>query len=190
MCRPAASARGAARALWHLHLERETAAAVSLRARALVNAAGPWAERCSPTTACTRTAAYGIRLIQGSHIVVPRLHDGEQAYILQHRDGRIVFVIPWLQRFSLIGTTDREYHGDPGGGARSARRKSTTCSAVVNEHFRRQIGRNDILSHFSGVRPLYDDASGEPAAITRDYRLVLAGAHGRTPRCCRCSAAS
>lgn len=165
--------------LWHLHLERTDGSRVSLRARALVNAAGPWAERVLHDVLHQNSSQH-LRLIQGSHIVVPRLHDGEQAYILQHRDGRIVFVIPWLQRFSLIGTTDREYHGDP-AAVRISEEEIDYLLAVVNEHFRRQIGRNDILSHFSGVRPLYDDASGEPAAITRDYRLVLDSEHGHAP---------
>ncbi|MCQ4345850.1 glycerol-3-phosphate dehydrogenase [Pseudomonas stutzeri] len=165
--------------LWHLHLEREDGSRLSLRARALVNAAGPWVERVLVDCLHQHSAQH-LRLIQGSHIVVPRLHDGEQAYILQNEDGRIVFVIPWLQRFSLIGTTDREYHGDP-AAVRISDEEIDYLLGVVNAHFRHQLDRQDILSHFAGVRPLYDDASGNPAAITRDYRLALADEHGAAP---------
>lgn len=165
--------------LWHLQLEREDGSRLSLRARALVNAAGPWVEQVLGDCLHQRSEQH-LRLIQGSHIVVPRLHDGEQAYILQHTDGRIVFVLPYLQRFSLIGTTDREYSGDP-AAVQISDEEIDYLLGVVNAHFRRQLERRDIVSHFAGVRPLYDDASGNPSAITRDYRLVLADEHGAAP---------
>ncbi|HYQ39474.1 MAG TPA: glycerol-3-phosphate dehydrogenase [Pseudomonas sp.] len=165
--------------LWHLQLEREDGSRLSLRARALVNAAGPWVEQLLHDV-LHRSSAQHVRLIQGSHIVVPRLHDGEQAYILQNEDGRIVFVLPYQKRFSLIGTTDREYHGDP-AAVRISDEEIDYLLTVVNTHFRQQIGRRDIVGHFSGVRPLYDDASGNPSAVTRDYHLVLSGEHDGAP---------
>ena len=165
--------------LWHLHLERADGSRVSLRARALVNAAGPWAERVLHDVLHQNSSQH-LRLIQGSHIVVPRLHDGEQAYILQHRDGRIVFVIPWLERFSLIGTTDREYQGDP-AKVRISEEETAYLLKVVNAHFRKQLTPGDILHSYSGVRPLCDDESDQPSAITRDYTLSLAGAPGEAP---------
>lgn len=165
--------------LWHLHLERADGARLSLRARALVNAAGPWVEQFLHE-GLQRPASQHLRLVQGSHIVVPRLHDGEQAYILQNEDGRIVFVIPWLQRFSLIGTTDREFHGDP-AHVTISETEIDYLLAVVNAHFRRQIGRDAIVAHFSGVRPLHDDASGDPASVTRDYHLQLDAPPGEAP---------
>ncbi|MBB2494867.1 glycerol-3-phosphate dehydrogenase [Aquipseudomonas ullengensis] len=165
--------------LWHLHLERNDGSLFSIRARALVNAAGPWVARFIEDD-LKQKAPYGIRLIQGSHIVVPRLHDGEQAYILQNEDQRIVFVIPWLERFSLIGTTDREYQGDPAHVAISAE-ETDYLLKVVNAHFKRQLSRDDILHTYSGVRPLCDDESDEPSAVTRDYTLSLSGASGEAP---------
>lgn len=165
--------------LWHLHLERADGSLFSIRARALVNAAGPWVAKFLQDD-LKQKSPYGIRLIQGSHIVVPRIHDQEQAYILQNEDQRIVFVIPWLERFSLIGTTDREYQGDPAQVAISAE-ETDYLLQVVNTHFRKQLSRGDILHTYSGVRPLCDDESDQPSAVTRDYTLALAGAPGEAP---------
>jgi glycerol-3-phosphate dehydrogenase len=165
--------------LWHIHLERADGSLFSIRSRALVNAAGPWVARFIGED-LKQQSPYGIRLIQGSHIVVPRLHDGEQAYILQNEDRRIVFAIPYLERFTLIGTTDREYRGDPAQVSISAE-ETDYLLAVVNAHFKQQLSRADVLHSFSGVRPLCDDESDEPSAITRDYTLALAGAPGEAP---------
>ena len=165
--------------LWHLHLERADGSLFSIRARALVNAAGPWVARFLQDD-LKQKSPYGIRLIQGSHIVVPRLHKGDKAYILQNEDQRIVFVIPWLERFSLIGTTDREYQGDPAQVVISEE-ETDYLLGVVNAHFTRQLSHGDILHSYSGVRPLCDDESDQPSAITRDYTLSLAGAPGEAP---------
>lgn len=165
--------------LWHLHLERDDGSLYSIRARALVNAAGPWVAQFLRDDLRQRPP-YGIRLIQGSHLVVPRLYEGEQAYILQNEDRRIVFVIPYLERFTLIGTTDREYLGDP-AKVQISDEETGYLLAVVNAHFKRQLHREDILWSFSGVRPLCDDESDEPSAVTRDYTLALQGAPGEAP---------
>ncbi len=165
--------------LWHLHLERADGSLFSIRSRALINAAGPWVERFLQDD-LKQKSPYGIRLIQGSHIVVPRIHDQEQAYILQNEDQRIVFVIPWLEHFSLVGTTDREYQGDP-AQVRITEEEIDYVLKVVNAHFRKQLSRSDILHTYSGVRPLCDDESGEPSAVTRDYTLSLSGVQGDAP---------
>ncbi|WP_275545903.1 MULTISPECIES: glycerol-3-phosphate dehydrogenase [unclassified Pseudomonas] len=165
--------------LWHIHLERNDGSLLSIRARALVNAAGPWVARFIRED-LKQQSPYGIRLIQGSHIVVPRLYDGEQAYILQNEDRRIVFAIPYLERFTLIGTTDREYQGDPAQVAITAE-ETDYLLKVVNDHFKQQLGRADVLHSFAGVRPLCDDESDEPSAITRDYTLSLSGTPGEAP---------
>ncbi|MNQ79316.1 Aerobic glycerol-3-phosphate dehydrogenase [compost metagenome] len=165
--------------LWHIHLERADGSLLSIRARALVNAAGPWVARFIEHD-LKQQAPYGIRLIQGSHIVVPRLHDGEQAYILQNEDRRIVFAIPYLERFTLIGTTDREYHGDPAEVAITPE-ETRYLLDVVNRHFKRQLDEQDILHSFAGVRPLCDDESADPSAVTRDYTLALAAHPGDAP---------
>ena len=165
--------------LWHLHLEREDGSLLSLRARALVNAAGPWVEQFLQET-LHQPSAQHLRLIQGSHIVVPRLHDGEAAYILDHADGRIGVVLPYQHDVSLIGTTDCEFHGDP-ATVQISDEEIDYLLTVVNTHFRQQISRSSIVNHFSGVRPLYDDASGSPSAVTRDYHLALASEHDGAP---------
>jgi len=165
--------------LWHLHLERADGSLYSVRARALVNAAGPWVDRFLRDE-LRQKPPYGIRLIQGSHLIVPRLYEGEHAYILQNEDRRIVFAIPYLRQFTLIGTTDREYQGDP-AQIRISEEETDYLLNVVNAHFKRQLGRQDILRSFSGVRPLCDDESDDPSAVTRDYTLALDNTPGEAP---------
>ncbi|MBM7060462.1 glycerol-3-phosphate dehydrogenase [Pseudomonas sp. UL073] len=165
--------------LWHIHLERADGSLYSIRARVLVNAAGPWVARLFAEE-LKLPSPYGIRLIQGSHIIVPRLHDGEQAYILQNEDRRIVFVIPYLDRFSLIGTTDREFHGDP-AQVRISDEEIDYLLQVVNAHFKHRVQRADILHSYAGVRPLCDDENSDPSAMTRDYTLDLNGQPGEAP---------
>ncbi|SFB55419.1 glycerol-3-phosphate dehydrogenase [Azotobacter beijerinckii] len=164
---------------WHLQLERADGSSFSIRARALVNAAGPWVARFIETGLQQR-APYGIRLIQGSHLIVPRLYEGEHAYILQNEDRRIVFAIPYLERFTLIGTTDREYQGDP-AQVRISEEETDYLLAVVNRHFKHQLTRDSILHSYSGVRPLCNDESADPSAVTRDYTLALSGTPGEPP---------
>ncbi|MCE1874900.1 FAD-dependent oxidoreductase, partial [Enterobacter hormaechei] len=113
-----------------------------------------------------------IRLIKGSHIVVPRIHNEPQAYILQNKDNRIVFMIPYLDKFSIVGTTDVEYKGDPREVAISDDEVDYLID-IVNQHFVHQLSREDVVWTYSGVRPLCDDESDSPQAITRDYTLEL-----------------
>ncbi|WP_026144990.1 glycerol-3-phosphate dehydrogenase [Pseudomonas asplenii] len=165
--------------LWHLEMERADGARFSIQARALVNAAGPWVARFIKDD-LKLDSPYGIRLIQGSHLIVPRLYEGEHAHILQNEDQRIVFTIPYLERFTLIGTTDREYQGDP---AKVAITEAETdyLLQVVNAHFKKQLNRGDILHSYSGVRPLCNDESDNPSAVTRDYTLALSGSAEEAP---------
>lgn len=123
---------------------------------------------------------YGIRLIKGSHIVVPRVHTQKQAYILQNEDKRIVFVIPWMDEFSIIGTTDVEYKGDP-KAVKIDDSEINYLLQVYNAHFKKQLGREDIVWTYSGVRPLCDDESDSPQAITRDYTLDIHDENGKAP---------
>lgn len=148
-------------------------------ARGLVNATGPWVKSFLEQRLHFKPA-YGIRLIKGSHIVVPRVHTQPQAYILQNKDHRIVFVIPWLDAFSIIGTTDVEYHGDP-REVHISDSEIDYLLTVYNEHFKRQLTRTDIIRTYSGVRPLYDDESDSPQAITRDYTLDIQDDNNQTP---------
>tara|TARA_R100001244_G_scaffold40887_1_gene36777 strand:- start:4189 stop:5673 length:1485 start_codon:yes stop_codon:yes gene_type:complete len=165
--------------LWHINLERADGSLYSIRARSLVNAAGPWVARFINDD-LKQNSPYGIRLIQGSHIIVAKLFDGEQAYILQNEDRRIVFAIPYLERFTMIGTTDREYQGDP-ANVTISNEETDYLLQVVNAHFKQQLQRADIVHSFAGVRPLCDDESDEPSAVTRDYTLALSGNPGEAP---------
>ncbi|ARU87556.1 glycerol-3-phosphate dehydrogenase [Pseudomonas sp. M30-35] len=165
--------------LWHIHLERADGSLFSIRARALVNAAGPWVAKFIHDD-LKQKSPYGVRLIQGSHIIVPRRFEGEQAYILQNEDQRVVFAIPYLDQFTMIGTTDREYKGDPRAVA-ITEEETDYLLKVFNAHFRQPLAREDILHSFSGVRPLCDDESAEPSAVTRDYTLSLLGHPGEAP---------
>lgn len=158
--------------LWHIAVENmETGQVQYFRAKALVNAAGPWAQKFIEDGLKTKSPR-NIRLIKGSHFVVPRLHNGDHAYILQNEDQRIVFVIPYNQYFSVVGTTDKEYKGDPAKVAMDDEEESYLLD-IVNKHFKRQLSSADIVWRYSGVRPLCDDESDSPSAITRDYTLEV-----------------
>lgn len=165
--------------MWEVALQQADGSQRTIRARALVNAAGPWVASFIKDD-LKLDAPYGIRLIQGSHIIVPRLYDGEHAYILQNEDQRIVFAIPYLERFTLIGTTDREYSGDPAKVA-ITEMETDYLLKIVNEHFNHQLSRADILHTYSGVRPLCNDESDNPSAVTRDYTLALSASDGQAP---------
>ncbi|WP_163133903.1 glycerol-3-phosphate dehydrogenase [Agarivorans sp. Alg241-V36] len=141
------------------------------RCNTLVNAAGPWVQQFIEEN-MQQTPPRTIRLVKGSHIVVPKIHDQPQSYILQNTDKRIVFVIPYQQQYSLIGTTDVEYQGNPSDVAISDEEVNYLCD-VVNQHFTQQIAPSDVIHSFSGVRPLCQDESNDPSAVTRDYTLEL-----------------
>ncbi|OCA54036.1 glycerol-3-phosphate dehydrogenase [Photorhabdus namnaonensis] len=149
------------------------------RAKGLVNATGPWVKEFFDDGLKLKSP-YGIRLIKGSHIVVPRVHDEPQAYILQNEDHRIVFVIPWMDEFSIIGTTDVEYQGNP-KEAKIDDQEINYLLGVYNDHFKKQLSRDDIVWTYSGVRPLCDDESDSPQAITRDYTLDIHDEQGKAP---------
>ncbi|WP_236235148.1 glycerol-3-phosphate dehydrogenase [Pseudomonas faucium] len=165
--------------VWEVELQAADGSVRTIRARALVNAAGPWVASFIKDD-LKLDAPYGIRLIQGSHLIVPRLYEGEHAYILQNEDQRIVFCIPYLDRFTLIGTTDREYSGDPAKVAITEQETDYLLN-IVNAHFNRPLSREDILHTYSGVRPLCNDESDNPSAVTRDYTLALSAEQGQAP---------
>lgn len=143
----------------------------TIRARVLVNAGGPWVEDVLAAGAGVNARAK-VRLVQGSHIVVRKLYDHDRAYMFQNADGRIIFVIPYQDDFTLIGTTDRDYHGDP------AKVKATTeeieyLCASASEYLAKPVKPTDVVWTYSGVRPLYDDGASEAKAATREYVLEL-----------------
>ena len=156
---------------WRATLLAESGSSESLLARAVVNATGPWVTRFIDEIADTLTAR-GLRLVKGSHIVVRRLYDHPYAYIFQNPDRRIVFAIPYENEFTLIGTTDVDYHGDPGEPAIDDDERAYLV-AMANRYFARDLSDRDVLWTYSGVRPLLDDESADAASVTRDYSLEL-----------------
>jgi glycerol-3-phosphate dehydrogenase len=113
-----------------------------------------------------------VRLVKGSHIIVPRLFDHDHAYIFQNPDRRIIFAIPYERDFTLIGTTDLEYHGDPAQVAIDDDETRYLCEMAAR-YFRKAIAPRDVVGSYSGVRPLLDDESADPSSVTRDYSLEL-----------------
>jgi glycerol-3-phosphate dehydrogenase len=150
-----------------------------VRAKVVVNTAGPWVAQVL-NAKLGLNADKRVRLVKGSHIVVPRIFEGPQAYIFQNPDKRIVFAIPYERDFTLIGTTDIPYEGDPGAVAIDQAELDYLCAAA-NRFFDKQIAPSDIVRTYSGVRPLYDDGSSEAAAVTRDYVFDLDAPGGRAP---------
>ncbi len=158
-------------AQWRLTLRSPAGAERQLTARALINAAGPWAAQFLTEHAhAPQTRA--LRLVKGSHIVVPRMFEHDHAYIFQNPDKRIIFAIPYEQAFTLIGTTDVEYHG-PIGDAHIEQDEIAYLCEQASRYFERAVRPADVCWSYSGVRPLLDDESGNPSAITRDYSLQL-----------------
>ena len=142
-----------------------------VRARCLVNAAGPWVSRFL-TESVHMPALKRVRLVKGSHIVVPRLYEHPDPYILQHTDRRIVFVIPYEQRYTLIGTTDLDYEGDPARVQISDAEIDYLCRAV-SRYLIDPVRPEQVRWSYAGVRPLYDDATSDVSAVTRDYVFDL-----------------
>jgi len=140
-------------------------------ARVLVNAAGPWIGEVADTV-IRRPLPAPVRLIKGSPIVVPRRYEHEDGYLLQAADNRVVFVLPFAQDFTLIGTTDENFVGDLNTPTPSAAEVLYLCE-TVNEYFRDQISPDELVWSFAGVRALYDDGAGKPEDVTRDYVLNL-----------------
>lgn len=164
---------------WQVNLEdKDMGARVTLAARALVNVAGPWV---ADAQAVIRGApqAKKIRLIKGSHIVVPRLYDGEHAYILQNDDGRLVFIIPFEKQYSLIGTTEVEVKR-PGPVGISEEEVHYLCRAV-GRYLARPVGPQDVVWSYAGLRPLFGDEADSLSEITRDYELELNTVDGALP---------
>ena len=157
---------------WRLTLaDAATGRTETIAARALVNAAGPWVEEVLRTRVGV-TARGHVRLVEGSHIVTRKLFDHDRAYIFQNADGRVVFAIPYEQDLTLIGTTERDYAGDPGATAATADEVAYLCAAA-SAAFARPVTPADVVWTYSGVRPLFDDGASEAKIASRDYVLEM-----------------
>jgi len=161
--------------LWRLTVDGGDAIA----ARALVNAGGPWVSHILGSLVGA-TAPMRVRMVKGSHIVVPRLFAHDRCYIFQNADGRVCFAIPYEGDFTLIGTTDEDYAGDPAAAAVTPGEEAYLCAAV-NDYLRAPVSRSDIVWRYSGVRPLRDDGTSAAQEATRDYVLELDVPEGGPP---------
>jgi glycerol-3-phosphate dehydrogenase len=156
--------------LFDVHTQRER----TVSTRLIVNAAGPWVSDVMTSVPAPdgETRDYGLRLVQGSHIVVPKIYDHDRCYIFQNGDGRIVFAIPYEGEFTLIGTTDSDYSGRP-EDVRITEDETSYLIEAANQYFTKRLSLEDIAWSYSGVRPLFDDGKVSAQTATRDYVLKV-----------------
>ncbi len=165
---------------WDLTIEDQvTKTSKHIEARALINAAGPWVADVLQDKIRSDLEAR-VRLVQGSHIVVGRLFTHDRAYIFQNADGRIIFAIPYQNNFTLIGTTDHDYQGDP-SAVHATEDEITYLLSAARDYFKAPIERDNVVWAYSGVRPLYDDGASKAQEATRDYVLKLDDIKGQAP---------
>ncbi|MCJ8520003.1 glycerol-3-phosphate dehydrogenase [Pseudorhizobium tarimense] len=158
--------------VWSIELEDTRIGALRrMTARMLVNAAGPWVDQVL-SKAMGQNGRRRVRLVQGSHIVVKKKFDDPRAYFFQNPDNRIIFAIPYQQDYTLIGTTDRDFDGDPKKIEISQEEVGYLCSAA-SEYFLDPVQTEDIVWTYSAVRPLYDDGASKAQEATRDYVLKM-----------------
>jgi glycerol-3-phosphate dehydrogenase len=165
--------------VWELTIAGEDGAEETVRARALINAAGPWVSQVLGAVV-GRNDPDKIRMVKGSHLVVDKLYDHDRCYIFQNADGRICFAIPYEQDYTLIGTTDEDHKGDPGKPEISEAETDYMLRAV-SEYFRKPVTRDNLRWAYSGIRPLYDDGASKAQEATRDYVLKLDQPEGGAP---------
>ncbi|WP_296661872.1 glycerol-3-phosphate dehydrogenase [Paraburkholderia sp.] len=157
---------------WQAQLQRADGSTVTVCARAIANAAGPWVGSVLHG-ALGADANHSVRLVKGSHIVTKRLFEHDHAYIFQNPDKRIIFAIPYEHDYTLIGTTDVAYHADPAHVAIDGDETRYLCDSI-NRYFKRKITPADVCWTYSGVRPLLEEEGADnPSAVTRDYRLEM-----------------
>ncbi len=166
-CSSATRAEG----IWTLQLQNNHGVENKIHARVLVNATGPWLDSFLSSTSHQDTGE-SVRKVKGSHIIINKLFDHSRAYLFQNQDGRIIFAIPYEHDFTLIGTTDVDYSGDPGKVHIDEEEKEYLCNAA-SEYFQKQVTVADIVHAYSGIRPLFDDGASDAKAATRDYILKL-----------------
>jgi glycerol-3-phosphate dehydrogenase len=165
--------------LWTVWTQNSNGTKQSYRAKVLINAAGPWVDRVLHEGVGQKPTAR-IRLVRGSHIVVPRIFDHDRCYIFQNTDGRIIFAIPYEEDFTLIGTTDCDHGDDPGKVKISDEEIAYLCESA-NTYFRKATAPVDVVWTYSAVRPLLDDGKTEAKAATRDYYLQTEARNGQPP---------
>ncbi len=157
---------------WQAKLTPSDGPAQHIKAKLVINAAGPWVDEIAGFSALRKTVSK-VRRVKGSHIILPKLYEGDHAFFFQNRDGRIIFAIPYENgTMTLIGTTDIPYTGDLNKVEISPEETDYLCAAA-SEYFKKPVRAEDIIATYSGVRPLYDDQASHASEVTRDYMLIL-----------------
>jgi len=164
---------------WDVTLQNvETGDQFQIKTRQVVNAAGPWVRDLLDNSKLTKDTEKQedktprVRLVKGSHIIIDKLFEGEQSYILQQKDGRIIFAIPYENKYTLVGTTDKSFEGDAANVVIDDDEINYLCAAI-NQSFKTKITAENVRSHYSGVRSLLDDGESNSSKVTRDYKLFL-----------------
>ena len=165
--------------VWELTVTGDDGAEEKIRARALINSAGPWVSQVLGAVV-GRNDPDKIRMVKGSHLVVDKLYDHDRCYIFQNADGRICFAIPYERNYTLIGTTDEDHKGDP-GKPQISEAETDYMLRAVSEYFKKPVTRENVRWAYSGIRPLYDDGASKAQEATRDYVLKLDHPEGGAP---------
>ena len=166
--------------LWQIdYINTITGKRHQIKARSIINAAGPWVNRIIKQAESVDSQRH-VRLVKGSHIVVPKFWEGNQAYLVQNTDKRVIFINPYENGRALIGTTDIAFDGDADDVCIDESEIDYLLTAV-NRYFKKALMRSDILHTFAGVRPLFDDNADNPSAVTRDYLFDLDTDTGKAP---------
>jgi glycerol-3-phosphate dehydrogenase len=167
--------------LWQLSLENSKKKQnETIQARMLVNATGPWIDHLLHEVKALPADKHNVRLVRGSHIVVPKLYEHNKAYFFQNTDGRIMFSIPYEQDFTLLGTTDQDHHGGLEHVEITEQEIQYLCDSA-SLYFKQPIQRDSVVWTYSGVRPLYDDGASQAQAATREYVLRVDDLNGQAP---------
>lgn len=157
---------------WLVSIKTETGEIKTVKAKMLVNAGGPWVDKALSACNVGSKNESSVRLVKGSHIIVPKLFEHDRAYTFQNADGRVIFTIPYEGKYTLIGTTDTPFEGDPYAAAADEQEIEYLCGAA-SEYFSEAIKPGSVVWHYSGIRPLYDDGAESASKATRDYVLAL-----------------
>ncbi|MDO9414624.1 glycerol-3-phosphate dehydrogenase [Pararhizobium sp.] len=166
--------------LWEVEMTNAISGAKhTVKARCVVNTAGPWVNDIIGRVAGMNSSR-NVRLVKGSHIIVPKFWEGRQAYLVQNPDKRVIFINPYQNDLALIGTTDIPYEGRPEDVTPDSGEVDYLLKSV-NRYFKQQLVASDIVHSFSGVRPLYDDNAANPSAVTRDYIFEVDAVNGKAP---------
>lgn len=167
--------------VWQVTLEnQETKQSETIQARILVNATGPWIDHLLHEVKVLAEHKHNVRLVRGSHVIVPKLYAHDRAYFFQNTDGRIMFAIPYEQDFTLLGTTDADHHGSLEQVEITEQETQYLCDSA-SLYFKKPIERSSVVWTYAGVRPLYDDGASQAQAATREYVLRVEDEAGQAP---------